>query len=486
MMDKELSFDPAGGEAFWSTIQRIPGYPIGESIPLKCLLIESGALFRMPEALNLVSGGSGGEVLVVMDSTPMRRAHADLKPLALQVLQVAGFKLQVLVLNADGTGQVHTDMPHIEMVKGRIHPDISVVSIGSGVVTDIAKHACYLYDTENGTHTPFLVYQTANSVSAYTSNMAPVFVEGVKRTLPSRYPDALVSDLETLRDAPREMTLAGVGDLLAAFISFPDWYLAYRLGMDPSYNELPIQLMSGLDQILLANGESIRQTSLPGMAILAKLIHLGGLAVSLAHATSPLSGYEHVMSHILDMLNEAAGLPFYQHGTQVALASILCSRAYQEFLKGFNPAKVSVEQCYPSSQRMRAHILDVFSHIDPTGRAGDECWSDYHIKLEKWSEQRENLLLFLSQWQEIRAATQALTRTPEVIQQILRAVDAPTSFDQLTPPVSIESTQFAFFNAPLMRRRLTLGDLLIFFQWDRQALWDQINPPLSQPHPSLS
>jgi hypothetical protein len=34
--------------------------------------------------------------------------------------------------------------------------------------------------------------------------------------------------------------------------------------------------------------------------------------------------------------------------------------------------------------------------------------------------------------------------------------------------------RFAFLNAPLMRKRLTLGDLLIFFNWDRPALWERI------------
>jgi glycerol dehydrogenase-like iron-containing ADH family enzyme len=37
-----------------------------------------------------------------------------------------------------------------------------------------------------------------------------------------RYPDALVCDLETLRDAPYAMTAAGVGDLLVAGVSFAD------------------------------------------------------------------------------------------------------------------------------------------------------------------------------------------------------------------------------------------------------------------------
>ncbi len=469
-----LRYDPADNEKFWSEIQQIPGFPRGEAISLKTMLIEAGALFRLPEVVASVSEKQMGEVLTVMDPTRMRRGTGDLKSMVLQVLREAGWTPQVLVLEPDDRGQVHTDMPHIEAVKTQIKTDVPLVSIGSGVLTDITKHACYLYEKETGKHIPYIVYQTANSVSAFTSNMAPVFIDGVKRTLTSRYPDALISDLETLRDAPYEMTAAGVGDLLAAFISFPDWYLAHYLGMDANYGKLPHALMGELDDIFLESAEDIRNRSLPGMAVLAKLIHLGGLSMSLMHATAPLSGYEHVMSHTLDLINEQEGLPLAQHGSQVALAVVLCSGAYQAFLNEFEPAEVHIEQCYPQAERMKALIFKEFSQIDPSGKAGEECWSDYRIKLENWSKQGDALRALLANWQTIRHDLIALYRPPETILNILKAVDAPLRFVELTPPLSESAVKFAFLNSPLTRRRLTLGDLLIFFQWDREALWGKI------------
>ena len=469
-----IRYDPADNEKFWSEIRQIPGFPSGEEIPLKTILIEAGALFRLPEVTASVSGKPEGEVLTVMDATSMRRGSDDLKSLVLQVLQDAGWTPEVLVLEPDDTGQVHTDMPHIEAVKAKIKPDVPLVAIGSGVLTDITKHACYLYEKESGIHIPYIVYQTANSVSAYTSNMAPVFIEGVKRTLTSRYPDALISDLETLRDAPYEMTAAGVGDILAAFISFPDWDLAHELGMDATYAELPHALMGRLDDIFLASADEIRNRSLPGMAVLAKLIHLGGLSMSLMHATAPLSGYEHVMSHTLDLINEQDGLPLAQHGSQVALATVLCSGAYQAFLNEFEPAEVDIDQCYPQPEQMKALIFEEFSKVEPSGKAGEECWSDYRIKLENWSKQREKLEALLARWGTIRRDLMSFWRPPETILQILKAVGAPQRFAELDPPLPESAVKFAFFNSPLTRRRLTLGDLLIFFRWDREALWEKI------------
>jgi glycerol-1-phosphate dehydrogenase [NAD(P)+] len=469
-----IRYDPADNERFWSEIRRIPGFPDGEEVPLKVMLIESGALFRLPEVTSSVSGKPNGEILAVMDPTPMQRGSDDLKPLVLQVLRNAGWTPKILVLEPDVSGQVHTDMHHIGAVKAQIKPDLPLVSIGSGALTDITKHACYLYEIDTGTHIPYIVYQTANSVSAYTSNMAPVFIDGVKRTLASRYPDALISDLETLRDAPYEMTAAGVGDLLAAFTSFPDWYLAHQLGMDDSYTKLPHALMGELDATILKHAEDIKNRSLPGMAVLSKLIHLGGLSMSLMHATAPLSGYEHIMSHTLDLINEQDGLPLTQHGSQVALAVVLCCSAYQAFLNEFEPAEVRIEQCFPQTEQMKSLILEEFSQVDPSGKAGEECWSDYSIKLENWSKQRERLRDMLARWGTIRRDLIAFCRPPETILHILKEVDAPIRFAELDPPLAESAVKYAFLNSALTRRRLTLGDLLIFFQWDREALWDKI------------
>jgi glycerol-1-phosphate dehydrogenase [NAD(P)+] len=377
-------------------------------------------------------------------------------------------------MRADESGQVHTDMPHIREVQASLSRGCSVLSIGSGVVTDIAKHGCFLYQQETGESVPFVVYQTANSVSAYTSNMSPTFVDGVKRTLDSRYPDALICDLETLRDAPAEMTAGGVGDMLAFFVSLPDWYLAHRLGMDSTYSELAKNLIGPLDEILLAHAEGIRRGEMESVAVLAKIIALGGLAMSLSHATTPMSGFEHVMSHVLDMQAEIDHAPLTVHGSQVALAALAGTEMYERFLADFKPADLKIDDCYPSMDTMQARIESSFGGIDPSGKAGAECWADYRQKLEKWHAHRTDFENVLKDWDSVCAQLLQETRPPEVILQILQAIQAPIRWSQLTPPIHEEQAYFSFMNAALMRKRLTLGDLLIFTNWDRENLWKDI------------
>jgi glycerol-1-phosphate dehydrogenase [NAD(P)+] len=405
----------------------------------------------------------------------MQRAGVALKPLILETLQAAGWQPSPIWLEPGADGQVHTDYRQIAAVQERLQPHAAVLAVGSGTVTDVAKHACHLFQqAHNCAPLPLVVYQTANSVSAYTSNMAPVFVDGVKRTMPSRYPDVLVCDLETLRDAPLAMTVAGVGDLLASFSSYADWWLAHRLGMDPSYTPFAQTLMGPLDEILLAHTEAIQQRTLEGMALLAKLIALAGLAMSLAHSTAPLSGYEHVISHVLDLCAECAGRPLAQHGAQVAVATLLTTSAYQQLLEQFTPQTVDLERCHPGEPEMHKRVKTTFAPLDPSGKVAAECWSDYRQKLAAWHEHRKDFTNALADWPQVRAYLKTQVRPPTLALRILRAVGAPVTFSQLSPPVSETEARFAFFAAPLIRRRLTLGDLLLFTGWDRDALWANV------------
>jgi glycerol-1-phosphate dehydrogenase [NAD(P)+] len=471
---KKIPYDPADGMKFWEAIRKLPGFPANETMPIQHMLFESDALFRTTEILKSVGASQHKPLVIVVDETLMRRNNDDLKSLALDLLRRDGWQVQVCMLKADESGQVHTDMPHIQTVQNSLSAGCAVLSIGSGVVTDIAKHGSFLYQEKTGEKVPFVVYQTANSVSAYTSNMSPTFVDGVKRTLDSRYPDALICDLETLRDSPYEMTAGGVGDMLAVFVSFPDWYLAHRLGMDSTYSELAKNLVGPLGDLFIEHAEGIRKGNLESVALLAKVIALGGLAMSLSHATTPMSGFEHVMSHVLDLQAEIQHKPLAMHGSQVALSTLAGAEMYRDFLANFDPQSLDVNACYPSLDSMKALIESSFAEIDPSGKAGAECWSDYKLKLKKWHAHRGDFETVLADWSSVRNQLEAESCLPETIRGILLAVGAPTRWSELNPPVNENEARIAFMRASLMRKRLTLGDLLIFTRWDRETLWGKI------------
>ncbi|MGQ0601055.1 MAG: hypothetical protein ACT4QE_05075, partial [Anaerolineales bacterium] len=129
-----LRFDPGSIERFKADIRTIPGYPMGEELPIRAMVFESQAVFRLPELMELAGAKSAQPMVVVMDPTPMKRAGDDLKPLILSHLRHAGWQPEPLWLEPNATRQVHTDFTQIGRVKACLRPNAAVLSVGSGAV----------------------------------------------------------------------------------------------------------------------------------------------------------------------------------------------------------------------------------------------------------------------------------------------------------------------------------------------------------------
>src|SRR5258705_5254510 len=132
-----LQFDPGDGHDFKAAIRQIPGYPAGEDLPIRTMLFEPGALFQVPALLESAGAVPNRPLLVVMDSTLMRREGAELKPLLLSHLRTAGWQPEPVWLEPDSGGQVHTDFSQIESVRTRLQPCAAVLSGRACTVTAI-------------------------------------------------------------------------------------------------------------------------------------------------------------------------------------------------------------------------------------------------------------------------------------------------------------------------------------------------------------
>ncbi|HZS75104.1 MAG TPA: iron-containing alcohol dehydrogenase [Ktedonobacteraceae bacterium] len=446
--------------------------PRGELRPVEIdeVLIGPDVLHELPSVLQRAGVPPGSSVLVLIDDTLMLRDDVDLKYYARDLLYVAGYNETALHLEGDEYGLVHAAFDHVESVRDYLedHPGAALVAIGSGTITDIAKHGAYLYDQRHPDR-PRSVYvcvQTANSVTAYAASMAVLLKDGVKRTVPSRYPTAIISDLRALASAPDELTVAGVGDCCARFVAYGDWYLASALGMVDFYSEIPLALLSNLDEILLAQADNIAQRSFEGESVVARALLLAGIAQSIVNMSAPISGTEHVTSHVLDMIADHYHRPIALHGAQVGVATLTAADLYQRFLNTFDPMSVNFDACYPDEAKLRIYIRNTFSRIDPSGAMAQECWSDYSKKLALWRQNRPRLEQFCANWQAIhRPKLASLVRGPEIVRRILEQSGAPLTPEQLDPPISQREYDFAVQNGHFIRQRFVLGDLLHFLNW---------------------
>src|SRR5205814_1036304 len=319
------------------------------SVDIDEILIGPGVLLDLPFVLQRAGVTPGSKVLLVVDETPMLREDVDLKRFVRDLLYVAGYDETTCHLENDEYGLVHAEFEDVAGILCALEPGTAIIALGSGTVTDIAKHAAYLYDQQHPEQ-PRLVYiciPTANSVTAYAANMAVLLKDGVKRTIPSRYPTAIISDLRVLASAPKAMTLAGLGDCCARFVAYGDWYLASALGLVDFYSEVPLALLANLDAILSEHAAGIGQRSYEGEAVVARALLLAGIAQSIVNMSAPISGTEHVISHVLDMIADSYQRGLALHGAQVGVATITASQLYQRFLDSFDPQSIDIAACYP-------------------------------------------------------------------------------------------------------------------------------------------
>jgi glycerol-1-phosphate dehydrogenase [NAD(P)+] len=456
-------------------LQAVRGWPGAEEYPpleLGRVIVATEAFAQLGEIVSELAP-EARSVLIVQDDTPISRAGGDLKRGVAEVLVSADFEVDVCELKGGADGSLHADFDRLEEVIEHLAPAVPVIALGSGTVTDLVKHACFTYQERTGERLALVFCPTAISVLAFSARMAVIAKDGVKRTWPSRLSDALVFDLDALADAPRHLTLAGFGDLAPMFTSFADWRLGEALGLarffEPSMRIVEdVRVNFPEVAALLGGGEP------EGLEMLAKMNVLGGLSATLADESAPLSGYEHVTGHMLDMGSEHFDRALADHGAQVAVALIPHAIAFDLLVAELDPDRVDLDRCYPSAQEMEKVVRDTFAEIDPSGQMADECWSDYSSKLEAWHKARERFEAFLGEWPRQRERLRDLLTPPEEAVRMLAAAGAPLRFSELQPPVSEQEGRWAFEHAHLMRKRFSAGDLYYLLGWLDEGFGDRV------------
>jgi len=412
-----------------------------------------------------------GPIVVLVDATPILRAGADLKALveAQLTARLAGERTVRRVVLRGHHPTLHVDDDALNAATEAVAEAAAVVSVGGGTITDIAKVATARHRdgaTADAGGIPLVVVQTAASVDGYTDNVSVVLRDGVKRTIPSRWPDVVVADVTTISTAPRELNTAGYGEVLSMFTAPADWYLASVLGMDPTFHRAPRDLLAVFGRGLDTWSPGVAQGDLGAIGRLTQMLAVRGVATGVAGTTACLSGVEHLISHMLDMHNGANGRPIGLHGAQVGVASVIAAAAWEHLFAVLDPATIingAAPLLFPDDEAVAARrpgVLAAFADLDPTGKVGAECWRDYSAKLRRWSAGRDIVLAAFAEWDRHRAAVDELLADSATLATGLVAAGAAARFTDLDPAVDEATARWAVAHCHLMRNRFTVIDLL--------------------------
>ena len=204
-----------------------------------------------------------------------------------------------------------------------------LLAIGSGVVNDVTKMAGLCSGLKTG------VVGTAPSMDGYASNSSSMEVNNVKTTIYNKAPSVIICDTEIMANAPMRMLQAGLGDMVAKYISICEWRIA-NLVIGEYYCEDIAQLMRTSLKKIMANAGGIATRDPEAIGNIVEGLVLAGMAMSYAQVSRPASGLEHYFSHVWEMRALANGEHADLHGIQVGVGTLLTMKIYEK-LKTVTP-----------------------------------------------------------------------------------------------------------------------------------------------------
>jgi glycerol-1-phosphate dehydrogenase [NAD(P)+] len=223
-------------------------------------------------------------------------------------------------LGGEAAGVVMADSMELETLERQLAaaPAADVVlAIGGGRAIDLGKYFAW----KRGCR--LVTIPTALTVDAFVTPAA-----GIRRGHRVEYvgetsPDPLVIDFDLLRTAPRDLNVAGVGDLLSIHTATRDWEIAHRAGRDEhGFSEESIRLARGILARLYSLRLEIRNLTDRGLrAIVESYIEVNKICLPAGHYRVE-EGSEHFLFYELE---ERLARPFI-HGQIVGLGIHLMSR----------------------------------------------------------------------------------------------------------------------------------------------------------------
>ena len=197
-----------------------------------------------------------------------------------------------------------------------------VIGVGSGVINDIGKIL------SNVSGRKYIIVGTAPSMDGYASATSSMSMDNLKTSLASRCADVIIGDTDILKKAPAHMLKAGLGDMLAKYVSIAEWRIAHIITGEYYCEEVAQLIRTALKKCVDNAAGLLRREDAAIEAVFEGLV-IGGVAMAYAGVSRPASGVEHYFSHVWDMRGLEFGTQVDLHGIQCAMATLQAVRLYE-------------------------------------------------------------------------------------------------------------------------------------------------------------
>ncbi|MBN1654194.1 MAG: sn-glycerol-1-phosphate dehydrogenase [Deltaproteobacteria bacterium] len=410
------------------------------SVDIADISLREHAIEDLPSILE--NFGQNQRIVVVADRVTREIAGDSVQ----RITASAGHRVGVCVVPDGIGGRPHADETALEIVQRSLAQADLALAVGSGTINDLVKLASFRRTI------PYVVVATAPSMNGYTSAISAITVRGVKRTIDCRQPYAVIADLAILCRAPRDLTLAGLGDLESKPTATADYRLGGRLRRT-YYCPAPERVVRRAEERAAGYAEGINRGDPEAMAALTEALLLSGISMKLAGSSSPASGGEHLMSHFWDMTASEENRIEGWHGAQVGVCTMVTAALYEQ-LREIRPDSLDIEAIAAS----RPSVEEITRQIRRRhGTRANEVVSEYfdkHLSNDDLYRELEDLK---QHWDEIWGGLSDTLRPAGAIRRILATAGASITVQQigLTP----RHLKTSFLAAREIRGRFTVLDL---------------------------
>ncbi len=292
-----------------------------------------------------------------------------------------------------------------------------IVGVGSGVINDTCKVLA------RATGIRYIIVGTAPSMDGFLGGTSAMERDGLKVSLPTTAPWAVIGDLDILCNAPMHMLVSGVGDMLAKIVSLREWKLA-EIIVGEDYCPVTAALVEkALDKVTSQADGLLRRDPDAVKAVMEGLL-IAGMAMFYAGVSRPASGMEHYFSHLWDM--RALAFPECRcesHGIQAGMGTLYTLRAYETLISGG----------YKPEEKRAFDFVRGFSNDDWNEQLrafvgpGAEAMIEGENKEHKYDAQKheKRFKIIEENWDEIVDIIKTLPSSEE-IEKLMLHIGAPT------------------------------------------------------------
>lgn len=414
---------------------------------LKRLAMGSGVI---AEVCAVLAGLGHRHPFVVCDSN----TYAVAGERVLALLEASGMAYSRFVFPPSGT-KIEPDERAVGALTMAFDPRCDVVlAVGSGVINDCCRvlgHATGL---------PFIVVATAPSMDGYASSSSSMLQNSIKVSLPGRCPEAIIADIDIIKEAPTRMLWAGLGDMLAKYIALCEWRIAHTVTGE-FYCEEIAQLVRHALKKCVDQADMLMSRNAQAVASVMEGLVLSGVAMSFAGASRPASGIEHYFSHLWEMFDLQRHLPSDLHGVQVGVGTALSLGLYA-WLRQETPDIGTARQAYAgfSQAQWAQRMCEIFGSA--AASIIDNEQAVYHKNSP--SRAQAHIDTIVAQWPAILRIMEEELPDCAMIVSLMESVGMPVRPAELN--VSPQDVRNALIGSREIRDKYILSSLL----WDMGLL----------------